>query len=244
MAEVADQTPSATSTESDLIAAVRQALQNSEEPLTLSKLRAALPTSMRGISLEALEESLRRQVAANVLYQYPKYRSQQNRYWDRPMRVHLTYLLVTAVQEKPLSLSDLRRKLPDYAKTQADAVLEEEMAEGRLHRHPPVSSRSGPRYGAERPNPRDYLQDELRAVFAKLRPHGFTDEQLRAGALELLHDEEWADSLSQPAEQAKQQTPEGGAAAQAVVTQSAQPEKTSSPPATPAPETANQGNEP
>ena len=69
------------------MAAVRRVLQASPEPLTLSKIRAALPANFRAVSLEALAEVLQRQVAANVLVPYPKYRSPQDRYWDRPMRV-------------------------------------------------------------------------------------------------------------------------------------------------------------
>ena len=42
---------------------------------------------------------------------------------------------------------ELRRKLPDYAKTQAEAILEEEVNQGRIYRHPPANSRSGPRFG-------------------------------------------------------------------------------------------------
>jgi hypothetical protein len=192
MAEVADQTPAGTFTETDLVAAVRQVLQRSEEPLTLSKIRAALPTNLRGVSLEALEATLQRQTAANVLHQYPKYRSPQNRYWDRPMGVHLAHLLRTTLQEKPLSLSELRRKLPDYARHQAERVLEEEVNQGRLYSHPALSSRSGPRFGAGRPDPKDYLRAELATVFRRLEQLGFNQTDLREGAIELLHDEEWA----------------------------------------------------
>jgi len=202
MAEIIDEGSAATVSDTDLVAAVRQALQGSEEPLTLSKLRAALPPALRNVGLEALEESLKRQVAANVLYQYPKYRSQQNRYWDRPMRDHMTWLLRTTLEERSLTLSDLRRKLPDYAKNQAQEVLEEEVARGRLYRHPPLSSRSGPRYGVGPADPKEYLRGELSGVFNRLRPLGFTVEDLRAGALELLHDEEWAPGEERPAEEA------------------------------------------
>lgn len=209
MTEVVDQTPATTFTETDLVAAVRQVLQASVEPLTLSKIRTALPASLRGITLEALEESLSRQVSANVLHQFPKYRSQQNRYWDRPMRAHVIQLLQVTLEEKPLALSELRRKLPDYAKTQAESVLEEQVAQGQLHRHPPLNSRSGPRYGARRPEPKEYLRGELSAAFARLEQLGFTQNQLREGALDLLHEEEWSSPQVRPAPEAQeQQTPQ------------------------------------
>src|SRR5262245_46920176 len=116
MTELTESNAPTSSSETDLVAAVRAVLASSAEPLTLSKIRTSLPSQYRGVTLEALADSLQRQVAANVLVQYPKYRSAQDRFWDRPMPVHIAQLLRTAVQEKPLGISEIRRKLPDYAK--------------------------------------------------------------------------------------------------------------------------------
>jgi hypothetical protein len=195
-----------TSSDTDLVAAVRRVLQASPEPLTLSKIRAQLPANFRTLSLEALGDTLRRQVTANVLVQYPKYRSQQDRFWDRPMPVHIARLLHGALGEQPLAASELRRKLPDYAKTQASAILDEEVAHGRLFRHPPANNRGGPRFGAQPPDPKAALRTELTALFGRLERLGFTQGQLRQGALELLHEEEWAPAATGPAA-----TREGGA---------------------------------
>src|SRR5262249_19151329 len=142
--------------------------------------------------------------AANVLVQYPKYRSQQDRFWDRPMRVHIASLLKSTLQE-PLAWSELRRKLPAYAQSQAETVLQEQVTQGLLFLHPPTSSRSGQRYGATPPDAKTYLRAELATVFNKLEKLGFTIAALRVGALELLHEEEWAPTLlatgsSQPAQ--------------------------------------------
>src|SRR5262245_60393771 len=82
----------------DLVTVVQRLLQQQPEPLTLSKIRASLPAPFKNVSPEELVEVLRRQVAANVLYQYPKYRSQQDRFWDRPMAVHVAGLLRAALQ--------------------------------------------------------------------------------------------------------------------------------------------------
>jgi hypothetical protein len=216
-----------TPTEQDVTAAIRTILEKSDEPLTLSKVRAGLPARLRGISLEALAENLRRQVAANVLHQYPKYRSQQDRFWDRPMPVHVAHLLRLTLEEKPLALPDLRRKLPDYAKTLGESVLNDQVAQGRLFQHPPASKRTGPRYGAWRPEPKEYLRQELSQVFQRLEQLGFTPTQLREGALELLHEEEWATQPTEPREGSETgvspaspsaemaaETPTGAAAAQ------------------------------
>src|SRR5262249_49785658 len=79
MTQVMDPKPTTASTDTDdLAAAVQRVLAASPEPLTVPKIRASLPAALRQGNVE---DVLRRQVAANVLYQYPKYRSQHDRYW-------------------------------------------------------------------------------------------------------------------------------------------------------------------
>jgi hypothetical protein len=202
MTQVADPKPTETSPETDLVAEVRRVLAASSEPLTLSKIRAALPSSFRGMSLEDLAESLRRQVAANVLIQYPKYRSQQDRFWDRPMQVHVATLLSETLTEGPLAWSELRRKLPAYALGQAEAVLQEQLVQGNLHRHPRQGTRGKDRFGVKPADAKEYLRHELILLFNRMEGLGFTQAQLRAGALELLHEEEWASPRPGAAEQA------------------------------------------
>jgi hypothetical protein len=206
MNEVIDQQAKEIPTETDLVAEVSRVLASSPEPLTLSKIRAALPSAQRGISLEDLAESLRRQVAANVLIQYPKYRSQQDRFWDRPMPVHVAGLLRLTLETGPLAWSELRRKLPAYALNHAETVLNEQVGQGGLHRHPRTGGRGKERFGLQPPLPREYLRDELISLFSRLEQLGFTQAQLRAGALELLHEEEWA---STPSEESPSTSPQG-----------------------------------
>jgi hypothetical protein len=197
MTEVIDHTPTPPPAESsaqapaDLAGAVQRVLAASEEPLTISKLRARLPGSLRTIDPKELTDLLERQVAANVLYKYPKYRSQQDRYWDRGMSTHIAFLLVGALESGPLPWSELRRKLPAYAQAQAQPVLDEQIRQGMLHRHPRAGTRGSDRFGNRPPDPRDYLRLELPDLFSRLSALGFTRPQIRAAALELLHEEEW-----------------------------------------------------
>jgi hypothetical protein len=192
MTEVIDHTPTPPPAESpDLATAAQRVLAASDEPLTVSKVRSKLPGSLRATDLKELTEALERQVAAGVLYKYPKYRSQQDRYWDRGMIAHVAQLLREKLEEGPLSSSELRRKLPAYAHAQAEQVLDEQIAQGLLHRHPRAGSRGGERFGVRPPDPRDYLRQELPELFTRLASLGFTRPQIRAAALELLHEEEW-----------------------------------------------------
>jgi len=210
MTQVIDPSHTETATGTDLVDAVQQVLRASDEPLTLSKIRAHLPGRFRGMGLEELAEVLHRQVAANVLWQYPKYRSQQDRFWDRPMAVHITTLLHSTLQEGPLAWSELRRKLPAYAQAQAEAVLAEQVAQGALYRHP-KAGRGGERFGVRPADPKDYLRAELLDVFRRLAQLGFSQAQLRAGALELLHEEEWAQTATAGEQPTAQSTPAGPA---------------------------------
>ena len=191
MSQVFEQEPHEAPAGTDVAGAVQRVLASSEEPLTLSKIRAALPGVNRKMDLEELGALLRRQVAANVVYQYPKYRSAQDRFWDRPMPLHVANLLRTALEEGPLAWPQLRRKLPEYAVTQAEVVLQEQIAQGRLFRHPPAGSRGGERYGAAQPDAREYLRRDLPTLFSKLQQLGFTEPQLREAAMAVLQEEEW-----------------------------------------------------
>ena len=179
----------------DLVGAIQRVLQESAEPLTVAKIRAHLPGQFRGHNVE---ETVQRQATANVFHVFPKYRSQHERYWDRPMPVHVAALVRGALQEGPLPDAELRRKLPAYAQPALESVVAEELAKGRLHRHPRATSRGGERLGATPPDPKDYLAPELSILFARLEPMGFSVSRLRQAALELLHDEEWAPAPPPP----------------------------------------------
>lgn len=175
----------------DLASAIQRVLAASDEPLTVSKLRAKLPGALRGTDLKELGDELDRQVAANALYKYPKYRSQQDRYWDRGMELHIVQLMGVVLEGGPLAWSELRRKLPAYTHETAQDVRDEQVRQGRLHRHPRAGSRGAERFGNNPPDPKDYLRQELPDLFARLSSLGFSRPQIRAAALELLHEEEW-----------------------------------------------------
>jgi hypothetical protein len=193
MTPVTEQPKPETATDLDLGETIHRVLQSSSEPMTLSKIRASLPARFRSVGLDELADLLRRQVAANVLWQYPKYRSKQDRYWDRPMAVHLAVLLRETLQARPLPWAELRRKLPAYALThQPEEVLREQIGQGKLFIHPRMG-RTRERIGKEPPDPKAYLRPALKSVFRGLQTLGFSRAQLQAGALEVLHDDEWAD---------------------------------------------------
>lgn len=241
MTQTMDPMAAETSPETDLVAATLRVLAMSSGPLTVSKIRAKLQAPFRAAGLEELTETLQRQVAANVLVQYPKYRSQQDRFWDRPMEAHLAGLFREVLEEGPLGWVDLRRKLPAYAVdplARAEAVLTELVAQGGLYRHPRSGKRGGDRFGLQPPDAKEYLQSELSVVFRDLEELGFSQAQLRAAALELLHNEEWSPTAvpARSHETTAAQQPEStDASAVPLPSQSAADARTSSQPGPAAP---------
>jgi hypothetical protein len=177
----------------DLVSALQRLLQASPHPLTPAKIRAMLPAAFRSSSEHALMECLNRQVAAHVFCQYPKYRSSNDRFWDRPMAVHIADLLRTALEAEPLPWSVLRRRLPVYAQAQAEAVLKDQIKQGLIFRLPRLG-RSTERFGLRPAEAKEYLRREIAGLFLRLENLGFTGAQLREGALDLFHEEEWGSS--------------------------------------------------
>ena len=209
MMENVEQGEGAVPAEDDLVTAVHRILSASPQPLTLAKIHSLLPAGFRFLSLSQLSEILERQVAVHVLFQYPKYRSGHDRFWDRAMAVHLADLLRAVLRQGPLPWSTLRRRLPIYAQAQAEAVLKDQLTQGRLFRHPRLG-RNAERYGLEPCDAKAYLRRELERVFQRLGQLGFSHSQLKSDALELLHDEEWgvpgqASSLAQTPEKSSQE---------------------------------------
>jgi hypothetical protein len=185
--------PALAALHADLVDAVHSVLKESEEPLTIPRIRERLPEGFRALGPEVLADVLHRQVAANVLVMCPKYRSGQDRYWDRSLREHAKVVIRDSLALGPASWSDLRRRLPKYLRHLAESVLNEELARGTLHRHPPTTVRNGPRYALEPADVRTYIAKELNAMLQRLKQRGFPCSQTRMAIMQLLQEEEWAE---------------------------------------------------
>jgi hypothetical protein len=188
---MADVLPSSIHT--DLVEAIREVLRQSEEPLTIPKIREQLRRKLGPIGIDELTDVLNRQVAANVLVICPKYRSSQDRYWDRPLWQHAKVVLHQALDAGPMSWTDLRKKFPKYLRHLAESVLNEELARGVIFRHPPGSTRMGPRYALQAADVRSYAFRELSEVLSRMELRGFARGDVREALMQLLHEEEWAE---------------------------------------------------
>lgn len=180
-------------TRMDLVDVIRMVLKASDEPLTINKIRERLPRPYDTIGRVELMELLDRQVAANVLVMCPKYRSAQNRYWDRSLREHAQVLLRESLAAGPMPWSELRKRFPKYLRHLAESVLNEELARGVIYRHPPATPHAGFRYATEPADVRRYVARELEESVARLVGQGLGMAEVREAYLHLLHELEWGD---------------------------------------------------
>ncbi len=178
----------------DLVGAIHEILKQSSEPLTVPKIRARLGGSFQKIRTAELAEILQRQVAAQVLVMCPKYRSGQNRYWDRSLREHAKVVLRRALEEGAMPWAELRKKFPKYMRHLAESVLNEELAKRTIFRHPPTSPRMGFRFALQTPDVRLHAAKELDEALARLEAHGFTRIDAREAFMQLLQEHEWAET--------------------------------------------------
>jgi len=177
--------------ELDLVNEIRRLLRESDEPLTAAKIQDRLPEPLKGIALDSLADVLRQQAAAHVLIACPKYRSRQDRYWDRPLREHVHEMLHDILTAGPLAWSELRRRLPRYARYLAESVLNEQLAHSRVYRHPPRTPRSAPRFALHPADLRAYLRPALSDLLSRLEPLGFSRTELRHGLRQMLSEGEF-----------------------------------------------------
>ena len=199
MTQTIDSQAAETHPGTDLVAELLRVLAESSEPLTLSKIRAKLPAPFRSASLEELSDTLQRQVAANVLFQYPKYRSQQDRFWNRPMEVHLAILIPRSIPGGAVGVGGAAPQASRLCGRSVDPCrgsVGGTLGGGRCTSIRASASVAATALGCSQPMPKSILKPELAELFLDLEQLGFSQGQLRTAALELLHDEEWSPAAS------------------------------------------------
>jgi hypothetical protein len=98
-----------------------------------------------------------------------------------------------ALADGPIPWSDLRKRVPKYMRHLAESVLNEELAKGAIHRHPPTSARAGFRYALAAADIRAFAMTELEAALARLVERGFSLSDAREAFMHLLQEAEWSE---------------------------------------------------
>jgi hypothetical protein len=175
---------------------VLRALRRSSQPLTVTELEKAIPGSAMK-SKKELPQLLKQMVIAG---QIRSHKARSSVYWLPSLEDQASARIIKALSEAPLTRSDLKSKLRSLLKgwpqPKRDEMLALLVKEKRVYK---VSSLTGKiELLSARPEltPRDYVRMALQMAVAKLKPMGFTAEQVFTTAQDLLERELTAEKPS------------------------------------------------
>ncbi|MCI0390127.1 MAG: hypothetical protein MOB07_15355 [Acidobacteria bacterium] len=173
-----------------------RALRRSSQPLTVTELEKAIPMSALK-SKKELPQLLKQMVNAG---QIRSHKARSSVYWLPSLEDQASARIIKALSEAPLTRSDLKSKLRSlltgWPQPKRDEMLALLVKEKRVYK---VSSLTGKiELFSARPEltPRDYVRMALQMVVAKLKPMGFTPEQVFTTAQDLLERELTAEKPS------------------------------------------------
>lgn len=187
---------------------ILRALALTAAPITIAKLRAAVPAPFRGspASFRAAVDSLGE---AKHVWLFPAGGKKPPLVWDRPPQVLAESVIVNVVasQKAPLSPADLEKKISTKLKMLTAAerreVVDGLVASGRLFRCPKKPKGRSELISSRPPQAGDYLAtalanldkavNEVAAAFANV---GLDPREVRAAALDAIRSREWARGLS------------------------------------------------
>lgn len=174
---------------------ILRVLQNSREPLTIERIRKALPRPYR-IGREAILSIIQQQVQTGASFEWPA-KGSKERYWAQGFEAYVRSGVVEVLKSGPLSLPQLRRKLgktpfgsPKVLVEQTCKMLLHGLLEERiLFKYPIAPGMRAVRYGVTPPDPKPYmgkLKKEFEALCSRLKDAGVTPDDVLHAATELL----------------------------------------------------------
>lgn len=192
MAKAAKITPSL---EPESLARILAVVAQSDEPLTLKQISAALGEQCV-LTDKQLKPALADLVASGKLREFAPLKGKAIRVWDRGLEVLLPRLVLAKLEFKgPCKLADLKKlvlkEVKGLSDAQFQAAFDEHRAAGRVFEHPPLTSTSKlSTWATYGPNPSDYLKavtKDLAKVATKyakivsaLSAAGVSDDELTA----------------------------------------------------------------
>jgi hypothetical protein len=175
--------------EPEVVEVLLKALDRAEEPVTAKSLRDCL-TGPYKLPPDQLDQQLEELVARRRIYRFEPYKSRSPRYWGRDHDHYATWLIEKKLSETSATWSELKKALKNPLKGFREERLrhlQKEMLEyGKIQKLPPFIGARADRFSTYPSDPRDYVEDALKKIKAKLAKSGVTSDQVDKAALELL----------------------------------------------------------
>ncbi|MGE0131264.1 MAG: hypothetical protein AB7U82_24550 [Blastocatellales bacterium] len=177
---------------------VLRALQQSSQPLTVTKLEKAIPQSALK-SKKDLPELLKQMVKAD---QIRCHKARSSVYWLPNLEDQASDKILEALSEVPLTQADLENKLRSQLIGWPPARRKEMFArlikEKRVYKVSPLAGKALLLSARAELTPQDYIKLALHLAAAKLEPLGFTVEHVFAATQNLLQQRPTADKPPVP----------------------------------------------
>src|SRR5262249_614512 len=168
---------------------VLRALRRSSQPLTFTDLEKAIPRSAMK-SKKELPQILNQMVNAG---QIRSHKARSSIYWLPSLEDQASARILKALSEAPLTQTDLKSKLRSllsgWPQPKRDEMLDLLLKEKRVYKVSPLTGKIELLSARPELTPRDYVRMALQMAVAKLKPMGFTAEQVFNTAQELLQRE-------------------------------------------------------
>jgi len=177
---------------------VLRALEQSSQPLTVTKLGKALPKSALK-SKKDLPELLQQMVKAG---QIRAHNARSSVYWLPSLEDHASSRILEVLSEIPLTQTNLKNKLRSelvgWPPKKCGEMLDRLIKEKRVYKVKPLAGNGQLLSARAEPTPQDYIKLALQLVIAKLKPSGFTAEQVMTVAREVLQPSPIPPAISLP----------------------------------------------
>jgi hypothetical protein len=174
------------SSHSEAVACVLRALGQSAQPLTVAKLAKAIPKSALN-SKKDLPELLEQMVKAG---QIRSHKSRSSVYWPPSLEEQASERILEALNEIPLTKTDLKSKLRSlligWPPTKRDEMLARLIKEKRVYKVPPLAGKATLLSARAEATSQDYIRLALQLAVARLKTRGLTAEQVISVAREIL----------------------------------------------------------
>ena len=178
--------PNEQSSHSEAVACALRALRQSAQPLTVAKLAKAIPKSALK-SKKDLPELLEQLVRAGEIRSH---KARSSVYWAPSLEGQASERILEALNEIPLTQTDLKSKLRSlltgWPQTKRDEMLARLIKEKRVYKVPPLTGKAALLSARDEATPQDYIRLALQLAVARLKTKGLTPEQVMTVAREVL----------------------------------------------------------